>query len=73
MLYASLIIVVVGHRPGLLSGLRPGVVDTGVLVATAVSAAIPSFVAAIVLILVFAVNLGWFPALGDGEGVLGKI
>ena len=36
------------------------------LVSTAVSAAVPSFVAAIVLILLFSVKLGWFPALGNG-------
>ncbi len=29
-------------------------------------AAVPSFVAAIVLLSVFAVELGWFPALGGG-------
>ena len=39
------------------------------IVATTVSAAIPAFVAAIVLILVFAVKLGWFPALGNGDGL----
>ena len=27
----------------------------------------------IVLILVFSVNLGWFPATGEGEGVFGRI
>ena len=66
VLYAALIIVVLGIGLGILSGLRPGAFDTSTLVTTAVSAAIPSFVAAIVLILVFAVKLGWFPALGNG-------
>ena len=36
------------------------------------SPAMPSFVAAIVLISVFAVKLGWFPALGAGTGVLDR-
>ena len=40
---------------------------------TAVSAAIPAFVAAIVLILVFAVKLGWFPTLGNGTDLLSNI
>ena len=40
---------------------------------TAVSAAIPAFVAAIVLIMVFAVKLGWFPALGNGTGFLSNV
>src|SRR2546421_1194634 len=52
------------------SDLRPGAFDTSTLVTTAVSAAIPAFVAAIVLILVFAVKLGWFPALGNGTDFL---
>ncbi len=36
--------------------------------ATAFGIATPAFVAAIVLITVFAVNLGWFPVFGSGEG-----
>jgi peptide/nickel transport system permease protein len=73
VLYASLIIVVLGIGLGILSGLRPGAFDTSTLVTTAVSAAIPAFVAAIVLILVFAVKLGWFPALGNGTDLVSNI
>lgn len=73
VLYASIIIVVVGISLGILSGLRPGLLDTTALIVTAISAAIPAFVAAIVLILLFAVKLGWFPALGSGSGLLGNI
>jgi len=73
VLYAALIIVVLGIGLGILSGLRPGGFDTSTLVTTAVSAAIPAFVAAIVLILVFAVKLGWFPALGNGTDLLSNI
>jgi peptide/nickel transport system permease protein len=73
VLYASLLICVLGIGLGLLAGLRPGWLDTSTLVITAVSAAIPAFVAAIVLILVFAVQLGWFPALGNGTGFLDSI
>jgi peptide/nickel transport system permease protein len=71
--YASVLIVIFGIGLGILSGLRRGLVDTGTLLLTAVSAAIPGFVAAIVLILVFAVNLGWFPALGNGTGLAGNL
>ena len=71
--YASVLIVIFGIGLGILSGLRRGLVDTGTLLVTAVSAAIPGFVAAIVLILVFAVNLGWFPALGNGTGLVGNL
>ena len=73
VLYASIIIVVVGISLGILSGLRPGLLDTTALIVTAISAAIPAFVAAIVLILLFAVKLGWFPALGSGSGLLDNI
>lgn len=73
VLYASLIILVVGIGLGIAAGLRPGLLDTSTLVFTAVSAAIPSFVAAIVLILLFSTNLGWFPSLGGGVGVWGTI
>jgi peptide/nickel transport system permease protein len=68
VLYASLIICLVGIALGVVAGLRPGWVDTSTLVSTAVTAAIPSFVASIVLITVFAVKLGWFPALSTGTG-----
>jgi len=73
VLYASIIIVVVGIGLGILAGLRPGLVDTSALVLTAISAAIPAFVAAIVLILVFAVKLGWFPTLGNGTDLVSNI
>jgi peptide/nickel transport system permease protein len=73
VLYASLIIAVLGIGIGIVAGLRPGVLDTGTLVTTAVSAAIPAFVAAIVLILLFAVRLRWFPALGNGTDLAGNI
>jgi peptide/nickel transport system permease protein len=71
--YASVLIVIFGIGLGILSGLRRGLADTGTLLLTAISAAIPGFVAAIVLILVFAVDLGWFPALGNGTGLAGNL
>jgi len=73
VLYASLIILAVGIGLGILAALRPGATDTSVIVATTISAALPAFVAAIILLLVFAVNLGWFPATGEGEGFFGRI
>lgn len=65
---AALIIVVAGIGLGLLAGLRPGIADGSVLVLTSFLAAVPSFLAAIVLISLFSVNLGWLPALGNGSG-----
>ena len=73
VLYASLIVVLLGIGLGVVSGLRPGGFDTSTLVVTAVSAAIPAFVAAIVLITLFAVKLRWFPALGNGTGFLSDV
>jgi len=73
VLYASLIILVLGIGMGTLAGLKPGLLDTSVLVTSAISAAIPSFVAAIALIALFAVKLGWFPALGNGTDLVSNV
>jgi peptide/nickel transport system permease protein len=73
VLYASLLIVTFGIGIGVVAGLRPGALDTSALVVTAVSAAIPAFVASIALILVFAVKLAWFPALGNGTDLVSNI
>jgi peptide/nickel transport system permease protein len=73
VLYASVLIVIFGIGLGIVSGLRRGLADSGTLVITAISAALPAFVAAIVLILVFAVDLGWFPALGNGTDLIDNL
>lgn len=71
--YASLIILVFGIGLGVAAALRGGAFDTGVLVLTTVLAALPAFVASTVFISVFAVKLGWFPAVGNGRGLLDQI
>src|SRR3954464_15594470 len=73
VLYAALLIVVFGVGLGVLSGLKKGLLDSSIVVTTTVFAAVPSFVAAIVLLSVFSVNLGWFPAIGGGDGGLDTI
>jgi peptide/nickel transport system permease protein len=73
VLYAAVLILVLGIGSGIVAGLRRGAIDMSVIVGTTVFAAIPSFVAAIVLISVFAVKLGWFPALGAGTGGLDRL
>jgi peptide/nickel transport system permease protein len=73
VLYASVIILIIGIGMGVLAGLRPGLSDTSVLVSSAISAAIPSFVASILLIALFAVKLGWFPALGNGTDLVSNV
>jgi peptide/nickel transport system permease protein len=73
VLYASILILVLGIGSGVLAGLRRGALDMSVIAGTTVLAAIPSFVAAIVLISLFAVKLGWFPALGAGSGLTDRL
>lgn len=66
---SAVIICVVGLGAGIIGALKAGrLADKAVLVLTTTLAAIPSFVAAIILISVFAVRLGWFPTSGAGEG-----
>ncbi|MET7301059.1 ABC transporter permease [Embleya sp. NPDC005575] len=68
VVYAMVLVTVVGLILGIVSALRPGLVDKLVLAWTGTSIAIPSYIAATVLTSVFAVKLGWFPLYGAGEG-----
>ncbi len=71
---SALIICVVGLGAGILGAVRSGrTADRVVLISTTVLAAIPSFVAAIIFISVFAVRLGWFPTFGAGEGFTDRL
>ena len=72
VLYASILILGVGVSLGLASALRRRL-GSAVTVATAIGMATPAFVAAIVLITVFAVELGWFPVFGPGEGFVDRL
>ncbi|GAA1448600.1 ABC transporter permease [Leifsonia poae] len=74
VLIAGLIITVVGLAAGVVAALNKGrMLDRAVLVGLTVLAAIPSFVGSIVLISVFAVQLGWFPSFGSGDGFVDTI
>ena len=69
-----MLIVVVGVGLGSCGAAGAGAIDTGVLiVVTTVSAALPSFVAAVVLHSCSRSTCGWFPALGDGHGLLDQL
>jgi peptide/nickel transport system permease protein len=70
---ASVLIVGVGTTLGVLAGVRGGLLDKGVLFTTVIGQAVPSFVAAIVLTWLFAVQLNWFPAIGSGEGFADRL
>lgn len=68
---AAIIIGVVGLVLGGIGALRNGKPsDHGIVVLLSGFAAVPAFVAALVLISIFAVGLGWFPAQGSGAGFL---
>ena len=69
VLVSSLLILVAGIGSGVVAGLRPGKLDTSILLGSTFALAIPSFVAAIVLISIFAVELSWFPVFGSGSGL----
>ena len=71
--YASLLMLVLGVGLGVLAALRPGVVDRLVLLVTTTATATPAFVAAIVLISLGSIRLGWFPAYGNGEGLADRL
>jgi peptide/nickel transport system permease protein len=73
ILYAGLIVVVLGVGIGIVSALRRGVVDQILMFGTSIGVAIPTFVAAIIMISIFAVDLGWFPVYGDGSGFVGRV
>lgn len=67
--YASVLIIVGGIAFGMAGGLGGRLLDGVTTLVTTVSIAVPSFVAAILLIAVFAIQLEWFPVFGSGTGV----
>ncbi|TGN66957.1 ABC transporter permease [Nocardioides eburneiflavus] len=70
---AAVLIIVVGLVLGVITGLRPGRLSSLAMVVATGAMAVPAFVAAVVLTLVFAVQLGWLPAFGPGDGFRGRI
>lgn len=67
--YASVLLVLVGVPLGVCAASRGGAVDTAVVMLTGVVVAVPAFVASAALLVVFAVNLRWFPSFGAGKGL----
>lgn len=67
--YAALLMLLLGIPLGILSAVfRNGAIDVVSSVGALVATAIPPYVSAVVLIVLFAVVLNWFPALGAGSG-----
>jgi len=54
VIYASILIVVAGISLGVLSALRPGKLDTVIMAVTNIGTAVPTFVAGIILLALFA-------------------
>ncbi|WP_426244681.1 ABC transporter permease [Nocardioides sp. LHG3406-4] len=73
VLLASVLMLVLGLLLGTMSALRPGAVDRAVLVGSTFAVATPTFIAAVVLIGVFGVQLGWFPTFGNGTGLWDRL
>lgn len=72
VLYASILIIAGGLILGVAAALRPRA-GTVITVLTSIGLGTPSFVAAILLITVFAVKLGWFPVFGAGSGFFDQL
>lgn len=70
---AAIIIVVLGVGLGIVAGLRDGVVDKVVLLGSTIGFAVPTFFAALLLMSVFSVGLGWFPVFGSGTGFVDRL
>lgn len=65
--FAALITTVVGIALGVIAALRAGrFTDSAVSLLVVILSSISGYVSAIILLVVFGVNLGWFPILGTG-------
>jgi peptide/nickel transport system permease protein len=71
---AALLFVVVGVLLGVVSALRRGgVADSAITGITTFLTSVPHFVVALVLVSVFAVQLGWFDVSGSGDGFADRL
>lgn len=72
--YATVLFVLLGVGAGVLAAVKRSTwVDAAVVGGTTLAASVPSFVAAIALVSLFGVQLGWFPVTGSGTGLTGTI
>ncbi len=64
-LSALVVGVIIGVTSGVFAGMRPGqVLDRLTVVGASIGLAVPNFLLAMIFISVFAIEYGWFPALG---------
>ncbi|MFK4069712.1 ABC transporter permease [Streptomyces sp. NPDC029674] len=71
--YAAVLVLAVGTAIGTLAALRGGRTEALVTALTAGAMAVPTFIMAVLLIWLFAVQLPWFPVYGSGEGFTGTL
>jgi peptide/nickel transport system permease protein len=72
--YATLLIVLGGLGIGIVAAIRRGtLLDTAVSVVTLVGSSVAAYVSGILLIVVFSVEVGWFPVFGLGGGGLDRL
>lgn len=65
---AMLVAIVIGVPLGLVAGIRPGsALDHVSRAVSFIGVAVPYFFLALLLVLVFAINLNWVPAIDDGS------
>jgi peptide/nickel transport system permease protein len=73
-IFAFAITMLLGVPLGILSAVRKqSTLDRGVVGLSVVGISVPAFASGILLLYVFAVELGWFPVFGQGSGVVGRV
>lgn len=70
---AAFLTIVCGVVSGTLSGLRGGKLDGLITLVTSIGLGVPQFVAAVLLVGIFSVSLGWFPTFGGGSGLADEV
>ncbi|MFB4320503.1 ABC transporter permease [Actinomadura sp. 21ATH] len=73
ILYSAVLAIAFGATVALVSAVKGGVANRLAGAAAAIAMATPPFVAAILLLGVFAVGLDWFPATGAGSGFTDRL
>src|SRR5581483_3592074 len=71
--YATVLITVAGIGLGVISALGGRKLDGAIMTLTNIGTSVPTFVAAIILIEVFSLDLHLFPVLGAGSGFFGRL
>lgn len=72
VVYAAVIMSILGVGIGVVAGSKRTLGPIGAALA-GLGVAVPGFIAAQLLVSAFALNLGWFPAIGAGSGFADKV